>query len=53
MTFQKIGNGGEGALSSFHDSIIGKGRTQGGVGVEPPPLVLGILQKLYYLRKGD
>jgi len=28
-----------------------QGRTQGGVGVNPPPLELDILQKIYYLRK--
>jgi len=30
-----------------------QGRTQGGFGVEPPHLELDILQKLYYLHKGD
>jgi len=30
-----------------------QGRTQGGFGVNPPPLELDILRKLYYLRKGD
>jgi len=30
-----------------------QGRTQGGVGVNPPPLELDILRKVHYLRKGD
>jgi len=30
-----------------------QGRTQEGGWITPPPLELDILQKLYYLRKGD
>jgi len=35
-------------------SSVMQGRAQGvGFGVKPPPLEVGILQKRYYLRKGD
>jgi len=32
---------------------MNKGARKGGFGVNPPPLELDILRKLYYLRKGD
>jgi len=40
----------ESLLHNVKDLMILQGRTQGGVGVNPP-LELDILQKFYYLRQ--
>jgi len=39
-------------MCSLHLQTVYKGVHKGGLGLKPP-LELDILQKLYYLRKGD